>query len=675
MGFSAETSETNPNRPLFFLTLTLRPPEAVGRKARGGKACIFDVCCLVCGARPKKLPDQRHRPDSVVFNSASARRRMLDATTERDKALTPSGARGGSSKTPSTASAGASAKPNRQRGVDGCFRCYRCPTELAVASVREKCCRSCLLLLVRRAFAAELAALRLLLSEQPSQQGTNTPQEEAGVPLLVAVSGGDASLSLLHLSNELIQRRQRVRCMQQQNRVCEEGLPTTQSGSLRSAPSPHRAEPQTSAEFACCVSVHVDLQRLFLPSASCVEARLDALKGGLCTSSCSFRPARSEEGWGSVAALSLPTAPSEGHTGYSLPLELQQAVTERWPSVRCVFLHPLGVEFSIVKLEQKEGSPSSEMESPSIHHVEVYMHPGGQAFTRQELLALQQEEAQLRMLLYEIYEEDKAAAERFCRILRIEALRQYRSTAQEKGLLAPGFLKMSSCLQCSPFICFGDSASSAALRILERMSYGEGRLLSTEAAPQDARLLPSFCLCRPLVTLSKKELSLFRLFERLPVLPTKPYTLHQDLVPSLWESSGSGCRRPRGAFHPSAQSLLQEFLIETECDNSATIHNLLSAVKRLESPFKEWGSSEIRESSRRHWHGRLNLSRHETPCLASLVSGGDQTRAWRARGEAGRGGEGRNRGRNGCAQPAALAYYEVYAEADCVVQYRCRDIH
>lgn len=101
------------------------------------------------------------------------------------------------------------------------------------------------------------------------------------------------------------------------------------------------------------------------------------------------------------------------------------------------------------------------------------------------------------------------------------------------------------------------------------------------------RHLPLFHLCRPLVELSKKELALFRLFENLSALPTQPFLLHSD---QLFISSVPTVRNQ----NPSVRWLLQDFLIEMQKDNSATVHNLLSASRKLDPAFVQWGDNDIR---------------------------------------------------------------------------------
>ena len=101
------------------------------------------------------------------------------------------------------------------------------------------------------------------------------------------------------------------------------------------------------------------------------------------------------------------------------------------------------------------------------------------------------------------------------------------------------------------------------------------------------RHLPLFHICRPLVELSKKELALFRLFEGLAAVPTQPYLLHEDL---LFSPAGAPVRNP----YPSVRWLLQEFIIGMEKDNSAVIHNLLSASRKLEPAFTGWSNDETR---------------------------------------------------------------------------------
>ena len=101
------------------------------------------------------------------------------------------------------------------------------------------------------------------------------------------------------------------------------------------------------------------------------------------------------------------------------------------------------------------------------------------------------------------------------------------------------------------------------------------------------RHLPVFHLCRPLVELSKKELALFRVFECLPILPTRPFFFHEDLLPC---PLGAPVRNP----HPSVRLLLQDFLIELQRDKSATVHNLLSVCRKLEPAFSRWGKTDIR---------------------------------------------------------------------------------
>lgn len=295
-------------------------------------------------------------------------------------------------------------KPERRRGVDGRFRCYRCPGELAVAGVREKCCRNCLLLLVKKAFAAELACLRQKLAEHHRQQQSvcagSTSQEyklcNEGLPLFVAISGGDASFSLLHMANEVIQKRQRAHFMQRQKSSCQ-----------RVRPLEGKGPPAQEVDFACCVALHVDMQRLFLPPASVVEMRASTAsqdQGITDGSTTGMRATEFEEGWETVRGLwrSVPS-------GQSLPLQLQQAVRRQCPAVRCVLLHPSGAEFAVVE------KPDAEQHSGG--YVEVYRRPGDDSCAREQLAAILQEDQLLRQLLAQTFAEDKTAAEHLCRAI------------------------------------------------------------------------------------------------------------------------------------------------------------------------------------------------------------------------------------------------------------------
>lgn len=62
---------------------------------------------------------------------------------------------------------------------------------------------------------------------------------------------------------------------------------------------------------------------------------------------------------------------------------------------------------------------------------------------------------------------------------RLRALRQYFTQYRGSAAFSQGAFPA--------FLCVGDTASAAALGILERVSYGEGRLLGTESMPVDDR--------------------------------------------------------------------------------------------------------------------------------------------------------------------------------------------
>ncbi|KAL8451671.1 hypothetical protein Emed_001833 [Eimeria media] len=458
-------------------------------------------------------------------------------------------------------------KPDRSRGPDGRFRCYKCPAEIAVAAVREKCCRSCLQALVRRSFAAAFSGLRRRLAEDHEQQQQQKARGDAFCderggnaeedPLFVALSGGDASLSLLHVAVEQVQRRQRARLMQRQklnrkgSNIADHDVPTRR---------------EEEADFGCCVALHVDMQRLFsgttdqralvLPVTHRVQEP---------PASPAVDPHSTERRGGCGSGLQLPVAASR-----SLPLQIQQAVDKQWPGVRCVLLHPSGFEFSVVEdhvTEQQSGG-----------FVEVYRHPDGESFSQEQLENIVQQEEELRQLLARAFTEDKTSTERLCRSIMLRAIRMYFSRRS----------KIASCSREAPpaFLCFGDSMSAAALAVLERVTYGEGRLLGTEASLLDDRHLPLFHLCRPLVDLSKKELALFRHFEALAVLPTQPYHLHEDSISIRGE--GTSLRNAR----PSVRWLLQDFLLDLQRDNAATLHNLISACSKLEPTFTRWRPDE-----------------------------------------------------------------------------------
>ncbi|KAL8275244.1 hypothetical protein Esti_000828 [Eimeria stiedai] len=449
----------------------------------------------------------------------------------------------------------APAKPDRRRGPDGRFRCYKCPGELAVASA-----------LVRRAFAADFSRLRRRLAEELEQQ-----QKASGEPtcarrelnseddqLFIALSGGDASLALLHVAVEQVQRRLRARLMQRQKHKREDSTLADHDVSRRK---------EEEADFGCCVALHVDMQRLFRRSADRlavawpVTYHTQAPPEG---SAVSLHSSEKSEGYG--VGLRLPVAASQ-----SLPLQIQQAVARQWPGVRCVLLHPSGFEFSVVE------DHGAEQQSECF--AEVYRHPDGENLSQEQLQTVVQQELELRQLLARTFTEDKTSTQRLFRSIMLRAVRMYFARR----------LRSASCFgEVRPaFVCIGDSMSAAALALLERVTYGEGRLLGTEASLLDDRHLPLFHLCRPLVDLSKKELALFRRFEGLAVLPTQPYLLHEDSI-----SVGEGGTPARNA-RPSVRWLLQDFLIDLQRDNAATLHNLISSCSKLEPTFTQWRQNEM----------------------------------------------------------------------------------
>ncbi|KAL8433928.1 hypothetical protein Efla_001830 [Eimeria flavescens] len=458
-------------------------------------------------------------------------------------------------------------KPERRRCLDGRFRCYKCPGELAVAAVREKCCRSCLSALVRKAFAAEFSGLRRRLAQQRQQQvarrhapsADSLEVYEGGEPLFIALSGGDGSLALLHVAAEQIQRRLRARCMQRQKQKRQD----TQANEGHS-----HCGAEQEADFDCCVALHVDMQRLWLEGTNVTASTLPAGCRHHASLDCLPAAVHGADTSGEQASepvLRLPTAAL-----HSLPFQVQQEVAARWPSVPCVLLHPLGFQFSIVE------QCSSAQQSGS--YVEVYRELGGGRCTRERLQSMLQQEEELRQLLTRAFAEDKAATAHLCRALMLRALRLYFSQRQQIAGSSQG--------APAAFLCVGDSMATAALAVLERVAYGEGRLLGTESASVDDRQLPLFHLCRPVVDLSSKELALFRQFEGLSVLPTQPYLLHEDVL-------STGAENVARNSKPSVRWLLQDFLIDMQKDNSATLHNLISASRKMEPTFAEWRGTDI----------------------------------------------------------------------------------
>lgn len=157
-------------------------------------------------------------------------------------------------------------KPDRTRDAGGRYHCYKCPHELAVAGVREKCCRSCLVQLVKKLFAAELAVLRQQLS-MIERRKFFCGCDDIGPPLFIAVSGGDASLALLHVANELLERRKSARRMQRNEKK------TADKNNLKNNCDLVQKQ---DADFKCCVALHVDLQRLFIPPGSLTRVTASA---------------------------------------------------------------------------------------------------------------------------------------------------------------------------------------------------------------------------------------------------------------------------------------------------------------------------------------------------------------------------------------------------------------
>ncbi|KAL8453721.1 hypothetical protein Emag_001704 [Eimeria magna] len=356
-------------------------------------------------------------------------------------------------------------------------------------------------------------------------------------------------------------RRLRARRMQRQKHKRE-------GSNLADHDFPSRKEEE--ADFGCCVALHVDMQRLFRGTtrqravASPATHRIQEPSG-----SPAVGPYPTERSGGCRPGLQLPVAASQ-----SLPLQIQHAVAKQWPGVRCVLLHPSGFEFTVVEdrvAEQQSGG-----------FVEVFRHPDGESVSQEQLQTIMQQEEELRQLLARAFTEDKTSTERLCRSIMLRAVRLYFSRR----------LKSAGCSgEARPaFLCFGDSMSAAALAVLERVTYGEGRLLGTDASLLDDRHLPLFHLCRPLVDLWKKELALFRHFEALAVLPTQPYFLHEDSI-----SLGAGEISARNT-RPSVRWLLQDFLIDLQRDNAATLHNLISACSKLEPTFTQWKQNETRRS-------------------------------------------------------------------------------
>ncbi|CDI75996.1 hypothetical protein, conserved [Eimeria praecox] len=465
------------------------------------------------------------------------------------------------------------AKPQRLRAADGTFRCYRCPQEVAVANGPQRKPQQQQQLQEQQPQQQQPQQQeqphKQQLQQQESQKdshkdaacGLSSGGESESVPLYVAVSGGDASLSLLQLAAESIEKRlSRMHARQQKTEGNAAG--GGGGGGGRGGFGAGGGE----ADFTACIAVHVDIQRLLRPPAAVVEARVGeaGLAGGT-------------QGFGSsvsgvqTAAAEAAAAAAEGgvvvgfaaspQRGKRLPLQIFETASAMGQHVHCVLLHPLGIPFSYVSVEQQEGG--AEGQAP----IEVYRHPDGRLWGRESLECMQKQEREMRKLLAKTFAADKAIAEKLCRTLMLKALRSYFKSIHNSGCTY------------TPFLCMGDTASAAALSVLERLSYGEGRCLSLETAAIDTRQSPLFLLCRPLVLLEKKEMALYRLFVGLESLNVSSFAFHMNACTGLAEE-----KAPTNPY-ASVRWLLQQFLIDMHSSNNATAHNVSSAVRGLEDPL------------------------------------------------------------------------------------------
>ncbi|CDI78744.1 hypothetical protein, conserved [Eimeria acervulina] len=309
--------------------------------------------------------------------------------------------------------------------------------------------------------------------QQPQQQHKQQQKDIAcslnseDVPLYIAVSGGDASVSLLHLAAESVEKRLSRRLLQQQKGG---GLTRPRDGAEGEKVGAGRNE----RGFNACIALHVDIQRLLRPPAAVVTARVAGesccCASGVQTSAAAGAAAAAAEDSGVVLQGLAP------HEGDSLAFQVQKAATDVGPHVQCVLLHPLGFSFSYVLAKQQEGREAAAAATAAAAPVEVYRHPDGRPWGREELERMQQQEERMRRLLAETFAVDKTAAERLTRALVAKVLRGY-------------FERMQQDLRCTytPYLCTGDTASAAALSVLERLSYGEGRCLGLETSAIDGR--------------------------------------------------------------------------------------------------------------------------------------------------------------------------------------------
>lgn len=257
-------------------------------------------------------------------------------------------------------------KPLRSRLPGGGFLCYKCGEGGgADAAVREKCCRSCLKGLVRKAFQTQLAALRNKASDLDAQRRREGEGGAAQVgelrrrPLFVALSGGDASLSLASLIFEAQRERNQV-LLRQSAGTPEGGLPS-------------------DAETA--VLIHVDLQRLFVHRTPRAVSETAGAPDTSASSRLFFFPSNRD----------------------SLPLRLKKEAARLW-GADVVFIHPSGIEFRVDETPDGKGTYEEYESWPSSTSADL-------------AVSLFEEETRLRKLLLEALSSGEAEPAHFCRAI------------------------------------------------------------------------------------------------------------------------------------------------------------------------------------------------------------------------------------------------------------------
>ncbi|KFH17958.1 hypothetical protein TGMAS_311905 [Toxoplasma gondii MAS] len=445
----------------------------------------------------------------------------------------------------SSASSSTPQKPVRTAFENGRFLCYKCKANWAVCDDREKSCRNCLLNLVRSTVVSHLrkvAETSRQLEEAAKEEGqrettaacgsgreeTETARAHRRRPTtdeaddqkrvwFVAVSGGPASLALVHiLRDHLLEQRSKW-----ERRKAGQLRRQTHADRHRQAPA-KEASPDA-------------------PSSSSSQDGPETQKESSSSSSpLSSSSARQDCPPLPLFAVHVDVAPWLPRGPASSQGCLEKSSESSLVAELRAILDSLGVPLLVIPptaafFHNSSSGPSSSGDCSSDS---VSCEDGGEA---------------LRVHLQAVLAEDGNAFEALLRVIIVRSLFHFlqrpplplqadnrpsvlaarnaaadfagESKCRDKERSEQERPTQSSSRRSLALLCFGDSSTRLAVRLLLKACQGDGLTLQQEAQLVDDRFLPSFCLCRPLLSISAKEAAMYCRYAALPFLSTNPYSL------------------------------------------------------------------------------------------------------------------------------------------------------